>query len=48
MKFIRRYVLPALPNATTLIGGSALIASQYGWKAGLGLGMLFWFVKAPE
>lgn len=38
----------AIMNLIALVSGATLLSFQFGWKVGVGVTCLAWFLKAPE
>jgi len=39
------WIFEAALNLLTLVGGSVALGYQYGWKVGVGVACIAWFVK---
>lgn len=41
-------MIPLVMNWIAIIGAAVLLSLSFGWKIGLGVTLLVWFLKAPE
>lgn len=40
--------IKASANVATVVGGMVMLSMAYGWKTGVGIGLLVWFHKNTE